>query len=86
MSVEAFRPSPDISEDALFSLLWFPVDHPQTWFGFGYPRAHGSFKSYLMTDPETDDWEIWTTNQWMHLCLSYRKEDGWLKVIKVSVG
>ncbi len=83
LSVEEFRESPDVNEDEMFNMLWLPVDYPHSWFGFGYPRAHGSYKAYLLSDADLKNYEVWTANQWMHLCLAYRKRDGWVKVIKV---
>ncbi len=118
MSVEDKRESEDVNMDDLFTMLYFDVSYPMNFFGFGYPKKHGSFKSYLMQDPVTEDWEIWATyrqaskeprkyfdfvhndwfsfrpkyfstsryvHRWTHFCLSYRKRDGFVKVVKVLV-
>ena len=61
MSVEDKRESEDVNMDDLFTMLYFDVSYPMNFFGFGYPKKHGSFKSYLMQDPVTEDWEIWAT-------------------------
>ncbi len=75
----------DFHMDSVFSLFYFQVSYPKNFFGFGHPVAEGSFKSFLLQDADTDEWEIWATNQWTHLCFAYRKRDGYLKVIKVRL-
>ncbi len=82
ISVEEYRSSEDISPDSLVNLLYLRAAYPKNFFGFGYPKVRGSFKSYLLQDPETDEWEIWATSRWIHVCIAYRKRDGFLKVIK----
>ena len=83
ISIEDYRESEDIDMDSLFSMLYFGVGYPKNFFGFGYPKVKGGFKSYLSRHPVTQSWEIWTTYHWTHVCLAYRKEDGFLKMIKV---
>ena len=66
------------------SLLDFGADYPESFFQFGHPRAEGSFKAFVLRDAgSTDDYEVWATNRWSHMCLSYRKSDGFIRVVKV---
>ena len=65
-------------------LLWLNANYPYSFFGFGYPRKEGSYKSWLLRDPESGDFGIFATNRWSHMCLSYRAEDGFIKVAKVK--
>ncbi len=39
--------------------------------------------SYLLKDPGSDNFEVWATNRWSHVCLSYQKMSGYMRVVKV---
>ena len=69
-------------QDPAFQLLYFGADYPYTFFGFGFPRAWGSYKSMLLRDPDSGDFELWAANRWSHVCLAFRKADGFLSVVK----
>ena len=69
-------------QDNDFNLLWFDASFPYSFFGFGHPRKKGSYKSFLIRDPERDDFEVWATNRWSHVCLSYEKRTGHLRIVK----
>jgi len=68
-----------------FSLTELNARFPMAFFGFGYPRERGSYKSFFLYDVETNDWEIWATKRWIHVCLAYEKQRGFIKVIKVTL-
>ncbi len=61
----------------------FGANFPFSFFGFGNPKREGSWKSFVLRDPETGEFEVWATNRWSHVCLSYRKRDGHIRVVKV---
>ena len=61
--------------------LYFGAHYPVTFFGFGYPRKSGSYASFLLKDPDTDEVEIWATFRWHHFCLAYDKKLSTLRVI-----
>ena len=73
----------ELFQEAEMQLLWLNANYPYSFFGFGYPRKEGSYKSWLLRDPESGDFGIFATNRWSHMCLSYRAEDGFIKVAKV---
>ncbi len=83
-----FFPLPKVREkgssDPDFQLLDLVINTPKTWFGFGYPRLAGSYKSYILQWRDAyGAKEAWSANRWIHLCLAYEKETGFLKVVKV---
>ncbi|CAM6054349.1 unnamed protein product [Sphagnum tenellum] len=65
-----------------WQLLWFGTGYPFSFFGFGYPQKHGSYKSWLLKDPDTGDFEVWASNRWSHICLAYNKATGLVRVVK----
>ena len=70
-------------KESKFQLMWFGANYPYSFIGFGFPREHGSYKSWLLKDPDTLDFEIWASNRWSHLCFSYQKRNGYVSVVKV---
>jgi len=64
-------------------MLWLDATFPYSFFGFGHPIAKGSYKSYLIRDPDRAGFEVWATNRWSAFCLSYEKENGHLRIVKV---
>ena len=66
-----------------WSFLWFSANYPGTWFGFGnYGKAH-AYSGYILREPP-DDYDIWSTNMWHHICLSFSKPSSFLSVVKVN--
>ena len=74
----------DTNDDPDFRLLWFPAKYPETFFGFGYPRNHDSYGSYLLKDPVKDTYQIFTPFRWSHLCFSYEKSTSYIRMVKVK--
>ena len=66
------------------TLLFIEAWHPVTFFEFGYPRARGSIGAYLLQDPTTEQYSIWTPNKWTHLCFSYERKNQFIRMVKVS--
>lgn len=69
-------------QDSNFQLMWFGAMFPFSFFGFGYPREHGSYKSWVLYDPLSNDFEIWASNRWTHVCFSYDKRTSFVRVVK----
>ena len=63
----------------LFIEAWYPV----TFFEFGNPKAKGSFGAFLLQDPTTEQYSIWTPNKWTHLCFSYERTSNFIRMVKV---
>lgn len=64
-------------------LLWFGANFPYSFFGFGFPKVHGSYKSWLLKDPDSGDFGVWASNRWSHVCLAYSRANGLVRVVKV---
>ena len=65
--------------------MTFGARVPVMFFTFGSPRAKGSHKAFLLTDPDTGEYIIWTANRWSHVCIAYEKARGFIKVVLVSL-
>ena len=65
--------------------MWLGAWNTPTWFGFGYPIDHGSYKSYVLREPETGSYQLWVPNKWTHLCFGYEKEASFLRMVKVPM-
>ena len=63
-------------------MLWLGANYPESFVGFGHPRSVGSYKSFLLKDPERSGFEVWASNRWSHLCLIYEKDNGRLRIVK----
>ncbi len=70
------------AQDPPFQLLNLGANFPFSFFGFGNPKSAGSYKTFVLRDVETGEFEVWATNRWSHVCLSYRRRDGHLRVVK----
>ncbi len=73
------------AQETTNSMLIFGAYHPFTFFEFGHPKANGSWASFLLKDPQRDDYKLWKTNVWNHVCLTYEKDTSHLRVVKVSI-
>ena len=55
--------------------------YPATWMTFGlYPTAYGA---YIIG--EGDNYNIWATQRWHHICLSFDKKSSKISLVKVSL-
>ena len=63
--------------------FWFKVDYPATWFGFGSARTSKSYNSWILKDPSTEEYNIWYTNKWHHICVAYDQNSNSILFIKV---
>ncbi len=70
-------------QDPPFQLLNLGANFPFSFFGFGNPKEEGSYKTFVLRDVETGEFEVWATNRWSHVCISYQKSNGHLRVVKV---
>ncbi len=59
------------------------IDHG--FFTFGHPREKGSYKSYLLYDPVSESFDVWSTNKWTHLCLSFESSTSFIRMTKVAL-
>ena len=44
----SLRKSPNQPQDPEFAMMFFGADYPKSFFGFGHPRARGSYKSFFL--------------------------------------
>ncbi len=71
-------------QPSAFELLFFKIAYPDSFFGFGFPRAKGSFfSSILQAKDDFGTRELFGINRWMHACVAYDKAKGIVKVFRV---
>ena len=64
-------------------LLTLRAQYPSTWIAFGnQERGEGYFSSWILKDPLTASYQIWSTNQWHHVCVAYAKASSRFTVVK----
>ncbi len=67
-------------------MLFFFTLYPLSFFGFGYPFAKGSHKSWIKLSRDAHGIrELYGVNRWIHVCLAYRKSDGFIMVMRVDL-
>jgi hypothetical protein len=66
-------------------LTFFGARYPYSFFGFGYPRAVGSYQNYLLGYANDAGFDVWAANRWGHTCLAFEKARGFIKVAKVKL-
>ncbi len=58
---------------------------PNSFFGFGNPKAKGSYGSFLLhAKDEHGPMELFGIDRWTHVCLAYEKDPGTVKVFRVG--
>ena len=60
------------------------AQYPATWFLFGPTYQHFGHSNWIVKDPITNEFDIWRTNNWHHLCISYDKVNNLLSMTKVN--
>ena len=58
--------------------------YPKTSLIFGYPQKQDHFAILTPKDPASGMFNIFDTDLWTHMCLSYDKETSNLRYFKVS--
>lgn len=52
--------------------LWLSANYPHTWWGLGnYELGKEYYSNWILKHPQTNDFSIWKTNFWHHLCISF---------------
>lgn len=64
-------------------LLWIRLEAKFTWFGYGNHLVEGSYSSWLLKDPHSNNYAVWQSNNWHHLCISYNADTTYVNFIKV---
>ncbi len=52
------------------NFFFMDAGYPATFIGFGHPEEDGSYKTFLLKDPKTGQYEIFATNR----CVSTPEE------------
>ena len=84
VTIANWRQGEEDDRDA-FELLWLGAWYPVTFFGFGSPKEAGSYRSFLLKYPNTDQFKVWIPNKWTQLCLSYDKKSKYILMVKVGM-
>ena len=64
--------------------LWLPAQYPSTWFGLGnFEKGAKSYSNWILKNPVTNEFSIWRTNHWHHICIAYNQYESRISFIKV---
>ena len=75
----------DIDKNLATSFLFFGMDYPNTFLNFGnFDKNHTAMSSYILNDPKTEEFIIWHTNKWHHLCFGYNSITNHIVIVKAS--
>ena len=75
----------DLDKNLAASFLWLTMGYPYTWVNFGnFETDHIASTSYILKDPKTDEFSIWYTNKWHHICFAYDAKTSHIAFVKVS--
>ena len=75
----------DLDKNLAVSFLWLTMGYPYTWVNFGnFETDHIASTSYILKDPKTDEFSIWYTNKWHHICFAYDAKTSHIAFVKVS--
>ena len=64
-------------------MLKFGASVPTSSMVVGYPQREWSWMSAILKDPETNEFNIFDTDVWTHMCIAYDKETEFLRMFKV---
>ena len=70
--------SPDSDIDTILHFKY-----PYSFFGWGFDSNPRSFKSWLLKDPKTNNFDIWCAYKWHHVCFAYDSNTNHIVLIKV---
>ena len=74
----------DLDKNLAVSFLWLTMGYPYTWVNFGnFDADHIASTSYILKDLKTDDFNIWYTNKWHHICFAYDTKTSHIAFVKV---
>ena len=75
----------DIDKNLATSFLFYRMDYPNTFLNFGnFDKNHTAMSSYILNDPKTEEFSIWYTNKWHHVCFGYNSKTNHVVFIKAS--
>lgn len=65
------------------SFLEIGAGYPNTWWRLGnYEKGNESFSNWIIKDPVSNDFSVWSTNLWHHLCIGYLKDESRVILVK----
>ena len=81
LNVVLFRTySKNTSENSFIGLR---ITYPQSFFAIGDRLKEKSFGSWTLKDPKTNEFIIWYSHQWHHVCFAYKSVTSHITLIKV---
>lgn len=65
------------------SFLEINAGYPYSWWRLGnYEKGNESFSNWIVKDPVTNGFSVWTANLWHHLCVAYSKDESKVMLVK----
>ena len=77
------------AESVIFdSIIWLQMRYHLSFLFFGDWREKNNpiFASYILQNPNTQDFRIWYPNKWHHLCLAYDSQTNHITLVMVNSG
>ena len=65
-------------------LMKLSAAYPATWFHFGPTYQDMGYSNWILKDPIKNQFDIWYTNKWQHLCIAYDNVNNSLTITKVN--
>ena len=65
-------------------LMKLSAAYPATWFHFGANYRENGYSNWILKDPIKNQFDIWYTNKWQHVCIAYDKVNNLLAMTKVK--
>ena len=80
------------SQSIMFSIdeeirpfLWIKMEYPLAFMSFGnYDNDRINFANWILQNPKTEEFSIWYTNKWHHVCFGYNSKTNHVVFIKAS--
>ena len=79
-----FKFKPKISES---KFTYLHIVYPKSFFGLGLTNDDGQSvsSSWILKNPDTNDFNIWFAFKWHHVCFAYESTKSHISVVKVNI-
>ena len=66
-------------------VFYLGATYPTTFDAIGNPKTKTSFAAYLLKDPDTNRYDVFSPNRWHHFCMSFQKNSSYIRMVKVPM-
>ena len=76
------------AESVIFdNIIWLQMRYPLTFIYFGDWREKNNpvYANYIVQNPNTQDFSVWYTNKWHHLCMAYDSKTNYITFVMVNL-